>query len=306
MRLGINYVPPHSSPEEWAEVLAKKGYRAAAFPVNFRAPVHQIDAYAEAAKARDIRIAEVGVWKSPHHPDRKTAEEARTACLEQFRLADYIRADCCVNVSGAAGPEWYYCYRENYAGELYGKNVEWIRYLCDAVKPEHTSYALEPMPWMLPWSVEQYVRFFRDVGREHFKVHMDIWNLINSPYLYTHQRELMDQAFGTLGPEIVSCHIKDIRMELRVSAAILEVPVGEGEADLVYYLEKISRLDPEMPVLIEHQKGMGAFDQAFRKLKLLESKIETERPRVWPRNRSGEAGAGGERIAEKAGGKNGE
>ena len=29
MRLGLNYVPVHSSPEEWAEILSSKGYRAA-------------------------------------------------------------------------------------------------------------------------------------------------------------------------------------------------------------------------------------------------------------------------------------
>ena len=42
---------------------------------------------------RDIMIAEVGVWNSPHHPDPEQAALAREACLEQLRLAEYIGAE---------------------------------------------------------------------------------------------------------------------------------------------------------------------------------------------------------------------
>ena len=40
-----------------------------------------IDAYVKAAAERDIMIAEVGVWNSPHHPDPEQAALAREACL---------------------------------------------------------------------------------------------------------------------------------------------------------------------------------------------------------------------------------
>ena len=69
MRIGINFVPPHETPEQWGDMLLKKGYRATTFPVDYKAPVSLIDAYAKAAKDRDIRIAEVGEWTSPNHPD---------------------------------------------------------------------------------------------------------------------------------------------------------------------------------------------------------------------------------------------
>ena len=52
MRLGLNDVPKHSSPEEWAEILANAGYRAASFPVDYHAPVSVIDAYVKAARER--------------------------------------------------------------------------------------------------------------------------------------------------------------------------------------------------------------------------------------------------------------
>lgn len=60
MRLGLNFTPPHETPEEWADILIERGYRAASFPVNYKAPAHVIDAYVKAAAERDIMIAEVG------------------------------------------------------------------------------------------------------------------------------------------------------------------------------------------------------------------------------------------------------
>ena len=55
MRIGLNFTPPHESPEQWAEILEDCGFRAASFPVDYRAPVGLIDAYTKAAREHDIR-----------------------------------------------------------------------------------------------------------------------------------------------------------------------------------------------------------------------------------------------------------
>ena len=269
MRLGLNFTPPHETPEEWADILIERGYRAASFPVNYKAPAHVIDAYVKAAAERDIMIAEVGVWNSPHHPDPEQAALAREACLEQLRLAEYIGAECCGNVSGAAGPAWYGCYMENYSRRLYQENVEFIRDLCDRVKPKNTCYALESMQWMLPDSPEQYFQFIKDVDRDGFKVHMDMVNFIRDPYLYTHQEELAGRTFGLLGKDIRSCHLKDCLMEDGTTVVIHEVPAGEGGVDLGMYLNHIKALDREVPVLLEHLPDMETYDRALAHVKSL-------------------------------------
>ncbi len=267
MRIGINQLIPHKDPEDWAKTLSQKGYRASSFPATYKAPLALIDEYVAAAKAYDIQIAEVGVWNSPHHPDPEIKKQAREACLEQFRLAEYVGARCCVNVSGAAGGKWFFCYPENFTEELYEENVRFLQSLCDTVQPKHTCYALETMQWMLPWSVEQYEKIVRDVARPGFKVHMDICNLIYTPYDFTHQHELMDKAFATLGDQIVSCHIKDLSMKMATSVLIGEVQVGEGSVDHGYYFEKIASLDPETPALLEHMGDLANFDRALAHLK---------------------------------------
>ena len=263
MRIGINFTPPHDSPEQWAEILADRGFRATSFPVDYRAPINLIDAYVKAAKDHDIRIAEVGVWDSPHLPDLEKAKNVQTRCLEQFRLAEYVHADCCVNVSGAAGEKWFYCYRENFDEALYHKNVEFIQRLCDTVKPEHTIYALEPMQWMLPWNPQQYLQFLRDVDRKGFGVHMDIFNFVRDPYTYTHQEELMKEAFSLLGNSIASSHLKDITMHVGTTVMIQETPIGTGEGKLECYLQHLSQLSADAPVLIEHLDTFEEYEAAM-------------------------------------------
>ena len=267
MRLGINATVPHETPQQWAELAAAKGYRASSFPVDHTAPVSVIDAYVAAAKEYDILIAEVGVWNTPHHPDPAIAAKARERCLEQLRLAEYIKANCCVNISGAPGERWDFVYPENFSQELYAKNVEFVQYLLDTVKPEHTAYTLEPMPWMLPDSPEQYLQFLKDVNRKGCKVHMDIWNMVKDPYIYTHLEDHVRGAFELLGPEIVSCHIKDIWVRPGSTFTLEEVPIGTGTAPLGVYLDEISKLQPDMPVLIEHLSKQEEYDAALAYLK---------------------------------------
>ncbi len=267
MRLGINFTPHHTSPEEWAEILVREGYRASCFPTNHTAPVSLIDRYVKAAHDNDIRIAEVGVWNTPFAPDPEKAKRNLDYCIEQLRLADYVGADCCVNVSGSAGAIWDFIYPENYTKEMYDRNVELVRWLIDKVKPTKTAYSLEPMPWMVPSSVAEYKKLLDDVGSPAFKVHMDIFNFVDSAYKYAHQEELMDEAFEVLGADIVSCHIKDIKMAPGATVAIHEAPIGEGAWNQRYYLDKIEALHPDMPILIEHLGRFEDYNSALAYLK---------------------------------------
>ncbi len=264
MRIGIQYAPPHSSPEQWADDIVRMGFRAATFPADYHAPDSLIDAYVKAADERDILIAEVGVWKNPFSPDPSEAASAREACVEQLRLADYVGARCCVNISGAFGPKWDFCYAENLTEAAYRKNVEWLRHVLDMVKPKRTCYALESMPWMLPSSPEETLRILRDIDDPHFKAHVDICNFVNDPIKFLHPRELIDRTFDLLGEEIVSCHLKDITMDELSTVHITEVLPGQGNMDIPYYLERIHALrDPDMPVMIEHLPDRESYEKAL-------------------------------------------
>ncbi len=263
MRIGLNYTPPHDSPEAWAQKVVAMGARAACFPVNYAAEQKLIDQYVEAAKTYDVMIAEVGVWNSPFHPDEHIARQAWEKLVHQMELAEYVQANCCVNVSGSAGPVWSGCCRENFSPRHYERVVDMVQRLIDTVKPQHTCFSLEPMQWMPPDSPEQYAQLLRDVNREKFGVHLDAVNFVKDPYTYTHQDEMLDRCFGLLGKHICSCHLKDCLLESGTTVAIHEVQPGTGEFDMQGYLHRIAAMDRDLPVLLEHLPGYDAYQKAL-------------------------------------------
>lgn len=252
MRLGINASLSHSSPEEWGQKMRELGCRSVVFPVNYQASAGLIDAYVQAARENDLVIAEVGVWCSPVSEDRAAGELALEKCREQLKLADYVEARCCVNVTGAAGERWDLGYPENFSQAHYEKVVDSIRRIIDSVNPQKTFYTIEPMPWMIPTGPKEYERLIRDVDRPAFGVHMDIANWICSHKRYFGQEKFMDKVFRRLGGSIRSCHLKDVKLLTDYTFQIKEVPCGKGELNLEYYVNKINEVDQRMPVLIEH------------------------------------------------------
>lgn len=113
-------------------------------------------------------------------------------------------------------------------------------------------------------SPRQYLQFIKDVDREGVGVHMDLVNMIVSPYRYTHIRELIDESFSLLGGWIRSCHIKDCLLPLGANVVIQEVPVDTGNMDISYYLQKIAALQGDIPVLFEHMNELEDYDEPFR------------------------------------------
>ncbi len=269
MKLGINSVFAHETPEQWAEILAKKGLKAASFPVDYKAADHVVDAYVKAFSDYDITIAEVGIWNSPFSLDHKVAEESRNTCLKQLELSEYVGAKCCVNVSGSAGDIWYGCYKENYSEKLYAQNVEFVQRLLDTVKPVKTFYTLEMMQWMVPDSTESYLNLIRDIDRDRFAVHLDPVNMVNSAKTAMFYTQYRDEAICKLAPFIKSCHVKDFDMKQELTVQIYETIAGTGRGELKSYIEKINEIDPEMPMLLEHLEGWEEYDRAIAYIKSL-------------------------------------
>ncbi len=252
MRLGIASALPHSSAEEWGKKHAEAGLKAVAFPCSYIDDQKRIDEYYNACREFDLRIAEVGSWCNVLANDPDAREENITRCIRQLELAEYLRADCCVNIAGSAGGVYNEPCPGNLTPETYGRVIETIRRIIDAVNPQNTFYTLEPCSWMFPYSPENYLQMIKDVDRKGFAVHMDIINMIDTPEKYWNCADFTDHAFRLLGPEIKSCHIKDIMFEKRCALVLKEVPCGDGEFDLCHYISKIDEISPEMTVIIEH------------------------------------------------------
>ena len=191
MRLGTSSPLRHNSPEEWAEKQVNLGCTTVVFPAQSSEPEDVILGYKKAADDAGLTIAEVGIWRNA----LASAPEERKAnldyCVEQLRLADFLGARCAVNVAGAFGPIWDGGYKENFSKEAFDKTVAMVREIIDRADVKNTYFTLEPMPWMIPTSPEDYLRLIEEVDRDRFAVHLDVINMVNSAERYFYAEEFI-------------------------------------------------------------------------------------------------------------------
>jgi sugar phosphate isomerase/epimerase len=269
MRLGGKVTPVDSTPEAWVAAVQAKGYRAAYCPVGIDADAATIAAYRAAAARADIVIAEVGAWSNPLARDPKERQAAMDKCIGNLRLAEAIGARCCVNLAGSCGDVWYGPHRENLLPATFDRIVATVQEIIDSVQPQQTVYAVETMPWIFPDSVESYVRLVEAIDRPGLGVHFDGVNLVNSPARYFDSGTLIREFVAALGPQIRSVHVKDVQMQNGLLLHLDEVQLGEGAMALDVLLDQCARLDPDLPMMLEHLPDDGAYDQAAAYLRAL-------------------------------------
>jgi sugar phosphate isomerase/epimerase len=263
MRLGGPVFEKTRDAEGWAAAVKRLGYSAAYCPVGEKADDATVRAYADAAAAADIVIAEVGAFgNNPISPDDATRKAGLEKCKARLALADRIGARCCVNCSGSRAKGWASPHPENLTDDIFALVVDSVREIVDDVKPTRSFYTLETMPYLYPDSVDCYVRLIRAIDRERFAVHLDPVNLVSSPQRYFAGAALLRECFKKLGRWTKSCHAKDVRLRGGFPVNIAEVRPGEGELDYHVFLTEAEKCDPDLPVMLEHLKGAGEYAKA--------------------------------------------
>ena len=251
MRLGGPLFQNPSNPDSWIDALRERRYRAAYCPVQ-----HMNDGiydYMQAAHNADIVIAEVGVWNNPLNRDEQARRKAIDDCQQRLALSDALGALCCVNISGSRGEMWNAPDPDNLTDETFDLIVETVRTIIDAVKPTRTFYTLETMPWLYPDSADSYEKLLRAVDRKQFGVHFDPANLVNSPDRYYHNDVLIREFVSRLGPHIKSCHARDVVLTAgHLPLHLDECRPGEGYLNYRVFLQELQRVNPEMPLMLEH------------------------------------------------------
>ena len=251
MRLGAP-VPSGSSPEAWIETLRARGFRTGYWPLDDDAGADDVAAYASAAAAADVVIAEVGAWSNPLSPDDATRATAIECCKSRLELADRVGARCCVNIAGSRSEIFDGPHPDNLSRETFALIVDTVREIIDAVEPRRTFYSLEPMPWSLPDSPDSYLELLGAIDRRQFAVHLDPVNLVNSPAKFYDNAGLLRECFAKLGPHIKCCHAKDVTLADQLTVHLAEAIPGEGALDYRVLLTELDRLDPDTPILVEH------------------------------------------------------
>ena len=267
MRLGGPIFTPYSDPQSWTLAVRAAGYSAAFCPVDEDADVAIIRGYETAAREADIIIAEVGAWSNPLSPDPAISGPALEHCQRQLALADEIGACCCVNIVGSRGAKWDGPSAEDLMPETFDLIVEVTRAIIDAVKPTRSFWTLETMPWMLPDSADSYLALVQAIDRERCAVHFDPVNLVNCPRRYFFTGDLLRECFAKLGPQMKSCHAKDIRLADNLTTHLDEVRPGTGNLDYTVFLSEAAKLQPDLPIMLEHLPNEDEYTAAAEYVK---------------------------------------
>ncbi len=269
MRLGTSSPLTHTGARDWAKHQKELGLSAINFHLNCESEPNLVDEFVKAAAEHDLMMAEVGVWRNTMDLDEEARKKAVRYAIGQLELADRIHARCCVNILGARGPIWDGAYKENFSKETWDMGVKMIQEIIDAVNPKNTYYTIESMPWMIPTGPDEYLRLIEAVDRDRFAVHLDAFNWMTTPQRYFYNEEFIDECFEKLGDKIVSCHIKDVKMEGSYTVAFTETYPGGGAINIRYLMEKAMSFDPEMPFIIEHLSTDEEYLKAINYVKKL-------------------------------------
>lgn len=262
MRLGGPVWHTEGDAEAWIAALKAKRYGAAVFPLKHDAEATTIRAYADAAAANDVVIAEVGAWSNPICRDEAVRQEAIAYCQAQLALAEEVGARCCVNIAGSRSEQWDGPHPDNLSDDTFALIVETTQAIIDAVNPTRTHFTLEAMPWVFPDSPESYLALIEAIDRPGFAVHLDPANMINCPQRSFRSGTFIRECFRLLGPHIRSCHAKDSLMAKALTTHIDEVRPGLGTMDYAVFLHEANRLDADLPLILEHLPTPEEYDLA--------------------------------------------
>jgi sugar phosphate isomerase/epimerase len=268
LRLGGPIFVKSDDPAALADAHRALGYRAAYVPEVKLGDRDRTNAITKEFAARDVIIAEVGAWRNMLDLDAGKRGQNMAYIQDRLALADELGARCCVDIAGSYSPT-FWCGPDprNITQEFIDATVENCRKLIDAVKPTRTKFSIEMMPFNFPTGPDDYLKLIRSVDRPAFAVHLDVCNMMNSPERMYRNADVIRDCFQKLGRWIVSCHAKDLKWEDYVQVSLREVIPGRGSIDYKAYLEGLSQLPVDAPLMLEHLKAAEEYTEGRNYIK---------------------------------------
>ncbi len=247
-------VPAEGDPRDVARAHRAFGYGAAYCPPVTVGDSARLAAIEAAFTAEDVVIAEFGIWRNLIAVEAEVRRANVAYACDCLAIADAVGARCAVSYIGSFAPGTDYApHRKNMGPECFEATVETVRQILDTVKPRRAKLALEMMQYSLPDSVDCYLELIAAVDRPAFAAHVDPVNLVMTPRVYFDNARLVRDIFARLGPHIVSCHAKDIRLHHQAALHLDEVMIGDGVMDYRTYLGEVDRAG--VPLMLEHLEG---------------------------------------------------
>lgn len=195
-----------------------------------------------------IDIIVLGCYINMIHPNEDERKKALDFFKTHIRYASDFKAATVASETGGVYPEIQFT-RDNYTEEAYQKVLKSMKELVAEAEKFGVIMTVEGGINHPIYSPEMMERLLNDIDSNNLQVILDPVN-----YLYPEdtsieaQHEVIDQAFERFGDKITVIHAKDFKVK---DGQLEIVPVGTGDMDYAYLVDKISRIKPWIPILLE-------------------------------------------------------
>lgn len=198
------------------------------------------------ATARGLTIASVQGTFNMSHPD---PEHRRTGLRRLGVLADRcatLRTSIIAICIGTRDPEnmWRH-HADNDTAAAWRDMSACVREAVRMAEGAGVTLALEPEVTNIVDSPQRARRLLDEIGSPHLKITMDAANLFHAGEL-PRMTEVMDEAFGLLGHDIVLAHAKDLSRDGEAG----HEPAGKGLLNYDHYLALLRRAGFSSPLLL--------------------------------------------------------
>ena len=193
-----------------------------------------------------LKLAAVSGTFNLIHPDPRVRRDGLRRFPELVRACARMGAPVITLCSGTRDSEnmWRW-HPANASVEAWSDLRASLSEVLPVAEANQITLGVEPEPSNVVASARQARRLLDELKSPRLKIVMDAANLFQTQDL-TRMREILDEAFGLLGGDIVIAHAKDIRMdgELRYVAA------GKGLLDYEHYLALLAAAGFAGPLIL--------------------------------------------------------
>jgi sugar phosphate isomerase/epimerase len=233
-------------------------------------PDSEIREIKAAAKANDIRFYGLHCGGNIIAPG-PDAERWQRHIIDSVHAAEEVGCELILTHAGSNYPSRDMAHPMNWSRETWMRTVGALKRICKDTAGSKVDVAIEAVNTESvnnPWA---HKRLREDVGDARLTVGLDLTNMV-FPNVAFRMTEHINTVFDLLGDQIRYIHAKDFVWNGMLPGMNWALQ-GTGNMDYETFLVRISRLNREIPLLIEFLTQDEEYQQAQRNIRSIASKL---------------------------------
>jgi len=195
---------------------------------------------------RDISVATLSGTFNMIHPDRRLRRDGLERLAVIARIAQPLGATAIALCTGTRDPhDTWRRHPENDAPEAWRDLLASMGEALEIAEACNVMLAVEPEVSNVVDSAVKARRLLDEMKSERLKIIIDGANLFHTGEL-PRMREILDEAFDLLGPDVVVAHAKDLNRDGEAG----QVAAGRGLLDYDHYLALLAKIGFDGPLIL--------------------------------------------------------